>query len=113
MVEPRQTIVVAIDAQDLPGTQHELGTTKRKEITPDGALGVANNTGIIELMVGGHSAVRLRLFEDKLGQAVIEVTDLTRKVSLGIVDVELYGLVPPRRAPGPKKERRFGDGYQR
>lgn len=111
MAEPRQTIPIAIDAQDLPGTQHELGVTKRKEITPDGALGVANNTGILELMVGGHSAVRLRLYEDKLGHAVVEVTDLTRHVVLGVVDVELYGYVPPRREPATKRERRFGDGY--
>jgi len=111
MAEPRQTIVVAIDAQDIPGTQHELGVTKRKEITPAGALGIANHTGILELMVGGHSAVRLRLYEDKVGHAVVEVTDLTRQVVLGVVDVELYGLVPPRRAPEPKRERRFGDEY--
>lgn len=111
MPEPRATITLAIDAQDLPGMQHELGVTKRREITPDGALGVANNTGIVELMVNGHPAVRLRLFEDKVGHAVIEVTDLTARTPLGVVDVELYGLVPPRRAPEPKRERRFGDGY--
>lgn len=109
MTEPRQTIAVAIDAQDLPGTQHELGVTRRKEITAAGALGIANHTGILQLLVGGLPAVQLRLFEDKVGHAVIEVTDVTRHVVLGIVDVELYGLVPPRREPAPKRERRFGD----
>lgn len=112
MAEPRQTIVVAIDAQDIPGTQHELGVGKRREITPAGMLGVANNTGILELMVSGHSALRMRIFEDRMGHAVIEVTDLTARKVLGTVDIELYGLVPPRMAPEPKRERRFGDGFQ-
>ncbi|QIG59083.1 hypothetical protein SEA_SADLAD_76 [Microbacterium phage SadLad] len=110
MAEPRQGIAISIDAQDLPGTQHVLGIGMRKEITPAGMLGVANNTGLLELLVNGHGAVRMRIHEDKVGHAVIEVTDTTRNVVLGVVDIELYGLVPPRREPAPKRERRFGDG---
>jgi len=106
MAEARQTIVVAIDAQELIG-QHEVGETKRREITPEGALGIANNTGIIQLTLNDKPALRLTLREDKLGHAVIEVVDTTRNEKLGVVDVELYGLVPPRRAPEPRKERRF------
>ena len=105
----RQTIVVAVDAQELAGTQHVLGETKRKEITAAGALGIANHTGIVDLTLNGRAAVRLRLCEDKLGHAVIEVIDTTRSVRLGVVDVELYDLVPPRSGATPKKERRFGD----
>lgn len=111
MAEARQTIPVAIDAQDIPGTQHELGVTKRGEITAAGALGVANHTGILELMVGGRGAVRMHLFEDKVGHAVIEVTDLTQNKVMGRVDIEVFGLVPPRRKPAPRRERRFGEGY--
>lgn len=112
MAEPRQTITVAINAQDLPGTQHELGRGLRKEITPAGMLGVANNTGIIELMISGHVAVRMVIAEDKVGHAVIHVHDMTQQKPMGVVDIEVFGLVPPRRAPEPKRERRFGDDYR-
>lgn len=108
MTVARQTITVAIDAQDLPGTQHVVGSGLRKEITPAGMLGVANNTGVIELLISGHSAVRMRIVEDKMGHAVIVVEDTTRNTYLGTVDIELYGLVPPRRDAAPKKDRRFG-----
>lgn len=111
MTESRQTIIVTIDTQDLPGTQPELGRTLRKEITPDGALGVANNTGVVEMALNGHPAVRLHLREDAMGHAVIEVTDLLARKRLGAVDVELYSLVPPRMGAKVRRERRF-DGYQ-
>lgn len=110
MTEPRQTIVVSIDGQELAGTQTVLGQTLRREITRDGALGVANHTGIIDLQLNGHPAVRLWLHEDKLGHAVIDVIDVPRDVRLGVVDVELYDLVPPRRGPAARKERRFDLG---
>ncbi|WKW84943.1 hypothetical protein SEA_SALLYK_77 [Microbacterium phage SallyK] len=112
MAEPRQTITVSIDAQDLPGTQHVLGTGKRAEITSAGMLGVANNTGMLDLLINDRSAVHMRIVEDKMGHAVIVVVDATRNVILGVVDIELYDLVPPRRTPTPKRERRFGDGPQ-
>ncbi|QWY80157.1 hypothetical protein SEA_GRASSBOY_78 [Microbacterium phage Grassboy] len=112
MTEPRQTITVSIDAQDLPGTQHVLGTGKRAEITSAGMLGVANNTGVLDLLVNDHTAVRMVIHEDKLGHAVIQVYDMTQQKVVGVVDIELYGLVPPRRTPAPKRERRFGDGPQ-
>lgn len=110
MAEPRQTIVVSIDGQELAGTQTVLGTTMRKEITHEGALGVANNTGIITLMLNGHAAVRLWLHEDRMGHAVVSVIDVPQDKHLGVVDVELYDLVPPRRGAAVRKERRFGDG---
>lgn len=108
MSEPRQTITVAINAQDLPGTQHVLGTGLRKEITPAGMLGVANNTGIIELMVSGHVAIRMVIAEDRVGHAVIHVHDMTQQKPMGVVDIEVFGLVPPRRDAQPRKDRRFG-----
>lgn len=113
MTEARQTIIISVDGQELAGTQSVIGETKRKEITEAGALGVANHTGIITLMLNGHPAVRLWLHEDRSGHAVIDVIDTTRDAKLGAVDVELYGLVPPRRGPAPKRERRFGDDYPR
>lgn len=109
MAEPRQTITISIDAQDLPGTQHVLGTGKRAEITPQGMLGVANNTGMLDLLVNDHTAIRMVIHEDKVGHAVIQVYDMTQQKVLGIVDIEVFGLVPPRRRPEPKRERRFGD----
>jgi len=111
MANPRQTIVLSIDAQELAGTQTVLGETLRREITRDGALGIANHTGILDLLINGHPAVRLWLHEDKVGHAVIDVIDTTRDVRLGRVDVELYDLVPPRRGPAERKERRFGDDH--
>lgn len=107
----RQTIEVSIDVQDLPGTQYVAGVTKRREITRDGALGVANNTGIVELLLNGRPAVRLHLREDAMGHAIIEVTDVPHGTKLGVVDVELYSLVPPRMGAKVRRERRF-DGYQ-
>lgn len=108
MAESRQTITVSIDAQDLPGTQHVLGTGKRAEITPAGMLGVANNTGVLDLLINDHTAIRMVIHEDKVGHAVIQVYDMTQQKVMGIVDIELYGFVPPRRTPAPKRERRFG-----
>ncbi len=110
MTEKRQSIVVTIDGQHLPGTAPVLGETKRREITREGALGVANHTGILTIMLNDQAAVRLWLHEDKMGHAVIDVIDVPRDVRLGVVDVELYDLVPPRRGPVERKERRFGDG---
>lgn len=107
MTAERQTIVVSISAQDLPGTQHVLGQGLRKEITDNGMLGVANNTGILELVINDHPAIRMVIREDRMHHAVIDVTDLTARKHLGTVDIELYGLVPPRRTPEPKRERRF------
>lgn len=113
MTAARQTITVSLNAQDLPGMQHVVGEGKRREITPDGMLGVANHTGVLELMLNDHVAIRMRIFEDRMGHAVIQVDDATRNVALGIVDVELYGLVPPRMDAKPKRERRFGDDHPR
>lgn len=109
MPEPRQTITVSINAQDLPGTQHVVGEGKRSEITPAGMLGVANNTGVIELMINNHIAVRMVIAEDRVGHAVIHVHDMTQQKPMGVVDIEVFGLVPPRRGPVEKRERRFGD----
>ena len=50
----RQTITVAIDGQELEGTHTLQWETKRKEITRNGALGVANHTGIIGLLLTGR-----------------------------------------------------------
>lgn len=111
MAEPRQTITVSIDTQDIPGTQHVLGEGKRSEITPAGMLGVANNTGMFDLLINGHSAVRMVIHEDKVGHAVIQVYDMTQQKVLGAVDIELYGLVPPRRNAQPRKDHRFGQGF--
>ncbi|QUE25367.1 hypothetical protein SEA_FIZZLES_73 [Microbacterium phage Fizzles] len=108
MAEPRQAVVVSINAQDLPGMEHELGRGMRKEITPQGMLGVANNTGIVELMINDRVAVRLRILEDHMGHAVVLVDDALLQRTLGKVDIELYDLVAPRRDAQPKRDRRFG-----
>lgn len=108
MAEPRQTITMSVRGQELAGLDTPLGTTKRSEITPAGALGIANNTGIVEILLNGHAALRLQLREDQVGHAILMVVDATRDERLGVVDVELYDLVPPRRTPAPKRDRRFG-----
>lgn len=108
MAEARQTVVVSLRAEDLPGMEHEVGRGLRKEITPAGMLGVANNTGTLELVINGRAAVRMRILEDRVGQAVILVDDMLLGRTLGKVDIELYDLVPPRRTAQPKRDRRFG-----
>lgn len=102
MADLPQTITVSIDAQDLvPGQQW---TTKRREVTEQGALGVANNTGLLGVALNGMTAVRLWLHEDRSGYAVLDVLDAQSNERLARVEVELQGLVPPRM--GSKGRRR-------
>lgn len=112
MTEMRQAITVAIDGQELAGIHSLQWETKRREITRDGALGVASHTGIITLDLNGKPAVLLWLHEDEQGYVVVDVYDAQNRAHLGRQHAELGGLVPPRPgAKEPRKERRFGDDF--
>lgn len=107
MAELRQAITVSIDANEIiPTLSWE---TKRKEITREGALGVANNTGLVGLALNGTPVVRLWLHEDELGYVVVDVLDARTGEHLARVDPELFGVVAPRTGQKVRKERRFGD----
>jgi hypothetical protein len=107
-VADRQTIDVAIDGQELAGTHTLQWQTMRREITGQGALGVANHTGLVGLTLNDHVAVRLWLHEDRNGYVVVDVLDGRTNDRIARVDVELQDMVPPRRgAKRPKKDRRF------
>lgn len=106
MAEPRQGIEVSIDANEIIPTLK--WDTKRKEITSQGALGVANNTGLVGLALNGKTVVHLWVHEDRDGYVVVTVYDDKRQ-AIATVDVELHGHVPPRMGAKAKKERRFGD----
>lgn len=104
----RQTIHVAIDGGELEGTHSLQWETMRREITGQGALGVANHTGLIGVTLNSHVAVRLWLHEDRNGYVVIDVLDARTDERVARVDVELFGLVPPRLgAKHQRKDRRF------
>jgi hypothetical protein len=111
MTQMKQAITVAVDGQELTGVNLLQWETKRKEITPSGALGVANHTGVVSLMLNGHNAVTLWLHEDEEGYVVIDCFDGQNRKHLGRMHAELGGLVPPRTAAKVKKERRFGDDF--
>jgi hypothetical protein len=111
VAELRQSITVSIGAQELAGIALQQWETKRKEITKEGALGVANHTGCITLDVNGTPAVLLWLHEDELGYVVIDVFDAQNRQHLGRQQTELGGLVPPRTESKQKRERRFGDDF--
>lgn len=111
MTEPRQAITVAIDGQELAGVHSLQWETKRREITPNGALGVANHTGIVTLELNGKPAVLLWLHEDESGYVVIDCFDAQNQQHLGRQHAELGGLVPPRTESKQRKERRFGDDF--
>jgi hypothetical protein len=112
MPELRQTITVAIDGQELAGAHSLEWETKRKEITAAGALGVANHTGVIGVLLNGHAAVRLWLHEDESGYVVIDVVDGQNGAHLARMHAELGGLVPPRTGSKQRRERRFGDDWK-
>lgn len=109
VAEPRQGITVAVDANEIPGTHELQWETVRKDVTPEGALGVANNTGLVGLTVNGQVAVRLWLHEDESGYVVVDVLDGRTNERIARSDVELYGAVPPRRGSAPpRRDKRFG-----
>lgn len=92
----KQTIKVSIDSQELTGVHQQEWETLRKEVTTAGAIGVANNTGVIGLTLNDHAAVRLWIHEDALGYVVVDVLDGRTNAHLARVDAELFGMVPPR-----------------
>lgn len=108
MGETRQTVEVAIDANELAGVHSLQWSTYRRDITPEGAIGVANNTGLIGLLINGQPAARLWIHEDELGYVVVDVLD-HESVVVARLDAELHGIVPPRLgSKTQKKDRRFG-----
>lgn len=92
----KQTIKVSVDSQELTGVHQVEWETLRKEVTRSGAIGVANNTGLIGLALNDHTAVRLWIHEDLLGYVVVDVLDGRTNARLARVDAELFGMVPPR-----------------
>lgn len=102
----RQTVTVEIDAGEM--FDRKSWSTYRRDIDRHGALNVGDGFGVLGIKVGGRDAVRMQLREDALGHVVLEVIDATTSKTLGIVDVELYGLTPPRRRAAPKRDLRFG-----
>lgn len=107
----RQAITVAVDGQELAGVHSLQWETKRKEITQQGALGVANNTGLVGLRLNGHTAAQLWIHEDAMGHVVIDVLNHKNQV-VARLEPELYGQVPPRTgSKEPRRERRFGDDF--
>lgn len=106
MTELRQAITVSVDANEIIPTLS--WDTKRKEITREGALGVANNTGLVGLALNGKTVAHLWLHEDRDGYVVVDVYD-DSKTAIGRIEVELHGHVPPRTGAKVRKERRFGD----
>ena len=111
MAELRQTIKVSVDGQELAGTQALTWETKRKEITAQGALGVANHTGVVTLDLNGKAAVVLWLHEDESGYVVVDVFDGHDRHHLGRMYAELAGLVPPRTGSKQRRENRFGPDH--
>lgn len=112
MAEIRQSITVSIGAQELAGVETQQWQTMRKEISKDGALGVANHTGCITLDINGHPAVLLWLHEDDEGYVVVDIFDAQNEKHLGRQHAELGGLVPPRTGAKARRERRFGDDFK-
>lgn len=92
----RQTVAVGIDAGELAGTGGLEWSTLRRDIDEHGALHIGDGFGIVGITVNGHAAVRLRLHEDAQGYAVLDVLDGRSSERLARVEVELFGLVPPR-----------------
>ena len=90
----KQTIEVTIDAQEITGLAAAEWKTLRKEITPDGALGVANNTGFLSLSLNGHVTVSLFLHEVD-GKVVVTVLN-GKGQAIGRTYPEDDGFVPPR-----------------
>lgn len=92
----KQTVIVALDTQELSSMEMQLGKLYRREITRDGALGIANNTGMICLSINGKNVVRLHLHEDDAGSVVLSVTDLLDGHNMLDIELEQHGVVPGR-----------------
>lgn len=102
----RQTVTIEIDAGEMFGSQS--WSTYRRDIDEHGALNIGDGFGLLGVKVSGRDALRLKLREDRMHHVVLEVFDATTNEKMGAVELELYGLVPPRRGSAPKKDRRFG-----
>lgn len=107
MSELAQTVKVAIDAGEMFGSQE--WSTYRRDIDRHGALNIGDGFGVIGVRIGDATALQLRIHEDAQGYVVLDIIDGRTAKQLAKVDVELSGLVPPRRGAKVTKERRFGD----
>lgn len=101
----RQSVRVEVDAGELFGGQE--WSTLRRDIDEHGALHIADGFGVLGLKVNGHTAVQLRLHEDELGYVVLDVIDGRTAERLARLDVELFGMVPPRHGSKGRRDRRF------
>lgn len=101
----RQTVTVGIDAGELAGMASLEWSTLRRDIDEHGALKIGDGFGVVTLSINDHAAVRLRLHEDRNGYVVLDVLDAHSGQTMGRMEAELYGLVPPRHA---SKGRRRG-----
>lgn len=107
MPELRQTITVSVDDGGMMPTQE--WSTLRKNVDEHGALGVGDGFGLLGIRVGDRVAVHLKMHEDTMHHVVLDVIDATTNEKIGTVQLELFGLTPPRRGSAPKRDRRFGD----
>lgn len=108
MAEHAQTVKVEVDAGEMFDKQS--WSTYRRDIDEAGALGIGDGFGNLGVDVGGRPAVRMSLREDRLGQVVLDVVDAITNKKLGSVQVELFGLVAPRRGAKVKRDKRFPRG---
>lgn len=92
----RQTVTVGIDAGELIGMSSLEWSTLRRDIDEHGALKIGDGFGLVTLTINSHAAVHLRLHEDRNGYVVLDVVDAHSNSTLGRMEAELYGLVPPR-----------------
>ena len=101
----RQKVTVEVDAGEMFGSQS--WDTTRGDIDEHGALHIADGFGVLGLKINGNTAAQLHLHEDRHGYVVLDVVDGHTDERLARIDVELYGMVPPRRGNKGRKDRRF------
>lgn len=103
----RQTVTVGIDAGELTGMSSLEWSTLRRDIDEHGALKIGDGFGLVTIAINGHAAVHLQLHEDRNGYVVLDAVDAHSGSTMGRMEAELYGLVPPRHG---SKGRRSGRG---
>lgn len=89
----KQTIHIAVDAAELiDSLQWDV---IRKEITRDGARGMAGNDGLLTLRINGHPALHLKVREDDHGKVVVVLYN-HHEQEVGRVYPEDEGFLPGR-----------------
>lgn len=97
MVTANASVKVSIDVGEIiDSCTYE---SRRRDIDIDGARGVFDGFGVATVRVNGWGILLLHLRENKDGSAILEVSGVTtdeKTVTLGVLDLEAGGLVPPR-----------------